>query len=81
MYRIEILPLAGSYVVALKDPDTGDLLKTLSVNASAAEILRFYNAGMDIPTIARALSEKYGVPDERILVDVEAVIAKTGLGL
>lgn len=75
-YRIEILPLAGRYIVALKNPDTGDLMKTLTVNATAAEIIRLYDEGMDIPTIARTLSEKYGVPVDRIHIDAESVIAK-----
>ena len=38
-YRIEMQPLAGRYVVALKDPETGDLVKTFAVNASAAEMM------------------------------------------
>ena len=75
-YRIEILPLAGRYVVALKDPDTGDLVKTLSVNASAAEMIRLYSEGMDISNITQTLSEKYGVPVERIRTDVVALFSQ-----
>ena len=75
-YRIEILPLAGRYVVALKNPDTGDLVKTLSVNASAAEMLRLYGEGMDIPTIAQTISKKYGVPVERVQADAETLISQ-----
>lgn len=75
-YRIEILPLAGRYVVALKDPDSGDLVKTLSVNASAAEMIRLYSEGMDILTIAQTLSEKYGVSMERIRSDAEALFSQ-----
>ena len=75
-YRIEILPLAGRYVVALKDPDTGDLVKTLSVNASAAEMIRLYSEGMDISNITQTLSDKYGVPVERIRTDVVALFSQ-----
>ena len=75
-YRIEILPLAGRYVVALKNLDSGDLVKTLSVNASAAEMIRLYSEGMDIPTIAQTLYEKYGVPVERIRSDAEALFSQ-----
>lgn len=75
-YRIEILPLAGRYVVALKDLDTGDIVKILSVNPSAAEMLRLYRDGMDIPAIAQTLSKKYGAPAERIRADVEALLTK-----
>lgn len=71
-------PLASRYVVALKDPDTGDLVKTLVVNASAAEMIRLYRDGMDIPAIANNLSNKYGVPAERILADARALIGRLG---
>ena len=75
-FRIEILPLAGRFVVALKDPDSGDLVKTLSVNASAAEMIRLYSEGMDIFNIAQTLSEKYGVPMERIRTDAVALFSQ-----
>ena len=75
-YRIEIQPLAGRHVIALKDPDTGDLVKTFAVNASAAEILRLYRDGADVSTIARILSDRYGVSAERVRADAEALLAK-----
>lgn len=71
-------PLAGRYVVAMKDPDTGDLVKTLVVNASAAEMIRLYSDGLDIPAIAKTLSNKYGVPVERTLADAQALIGRLG---
>lgn len=74
LYRIEMQHLAGRYVVALKSLKTGDLLKVFSVNASAAEILRLFQDGMEIPTIAQTLSEKYGVPMARILSDTESLL-------
>lgn len=74
-YRIEIASLAGRYVVALKDPETGDLVKAFAVNASAAEMLLLYRDGADVSTIARTLSEKYGVPADRVRADVEALLA------
>ena len=75
-YRIEMQPLAGRHVVAMKDPDTGDLLKTLVVNASAAEMLRLYLEGFDVSAIADTLSRKYGVPADRIHADVEAFLGQ-----
>ncbi len=78
-YRIEIQPLAGRYVVALKDPATANLVKALSVNGSAAEILRLFRDGMDISTIAKTLSEKYGVPAERVSADAKTVLEQLGL--
>lgn len=75
-YRIEMQPLAGRVVVALKDPETGDPVKVFTVNATAAEILRLYRDGTDVPAIARILSEKYSVPSERILADAEALLER-----
>ena len=75
-YRIEMQPLAGRYVVALKDIQTGDLVKALTVNASAAEIIRLYCGGLDIDAIADSLHQKYGVPEEQVHVDVEALLKK-----
>ena len=78
-YKIEIQPLAGRYVVALKDPVTGNLEKALSVNGSAAEIIRLFSNGMDINTIAKTLSAEYGVPAERVFADARTVIGHLGL--
>lgn len=75
-YRIEMQTLAGRYVVALKDPETGDLLKTLVVNASAAEMLRLYRDGLEVSTISEMLSQKYGIPADRIHADVEAFLGQ-----
>ena len=75
-YKIEMEPLAGRYVVAFKDPDSGNLVKALSLNGSAAEMLRLYMEGNDIPSITRILSERYGVEPERIAADATAFFNK-----
>lgn len=75
-YRIEIQPLAGRYVVALKDIPTGDLVKVLTVNASAAEIIRLLQDGYDARNIAHTLQQKYGISKERVYADVEALIKR-----
>lgn len=75
-YRIEMEPLAGRYVVAFKDPDTGDLVKALVLNRTAAEMLRMHVEGHDIPSIAHALSEKYGAPAGQIAADAESLFVK-----
>ena len=69
-------PLAGRYVVAFKDPEAGTLVKALSLNGSAAEMLRLYMEGNDIPSITRILSERYGVEPERIAADATAFFNK-----
>ena len=73
-YQIEMQPLAGRFVVALKDPGTGDPIKVFTVNVTAAEILCLYRDGADVPEIARILSEKYGVPADRVSADAEAIL-------
>lgn len=75
-YQIEMQPLAGRFVVALKDPETGDLIKVFVVNASAAEMLQLYRDGHDVESIARIISEKYGVPSGHVRADAEALLKK-----
>ena len=75
-YKIEMESLAGRYVVAFKNPDTGNLVKALSLNGSAAEMLKLYMEGNDIPSITRILSERYGVEPERIAADATAFFNK-----
>lgn len=74
-YRIEIEPLAGRYIVALKDPASGELIKTLALNRTAGEILKLHLEGHDIPSIARILSERYGVPADRIADDAKTLLS------
>ncbi len=78
-YRIEMSPLAGRYVVAFKDPESGDLVKTMALNKSAAGMLQMHLDGMDVESIARSLSEKYGVPCEQIAKDASILFDKLGL--
>ena len=72
-------PLAGRYVVAFKDPLTGDLVKTMTLNRSAGEMLQLFLEGNDIMSIAAILSERYGVPKERITRDVTQLFLTLGL--
>ena len=75
-YQIEMEPLAGRYVVALKDSQTGDLVKVFTVNASAAEMIQLYRDGLHIEDIARVISEKYGIPFSVVRNDAEALLKK-----
>ncbi len=75
-YQLEMEPLAGRYVVALKNPETGNLVKVFAVNASAAEMIRLYYDGLDIDSITRVISEKYGVHFSRVRADAEALLKK-----
>ena len=75
-YQIEMEPLAGRHVVALKDSETGDLVRVFVVNASAPEMLLLYRNGLDINDITRIISEKYGVPSDRVRTDAESLLSK-----
>ena len=75
-YQIEMEPLAGRHVVALKNPETGDLVKVFVVNSSAAEMLQLCRDGLDLVEITRVISEKYGVPSDRVRTDAEALLNK-----
>lgn len=75
-YKIEMEPLAGRYVVALKDTQTGDPVRVFTVNASAAEMIRLYRDGLDVEAIARVISKKYGVPFDQVRADAEALLKK-----
>lgn len=77
-YHIEMQPLAGRYVVVLKDPETSDLVKVFAVNASAAEMILLFRDGLDIETIARTLSDKYGASIDRVCADAKALLEKLG---
>ena len=77
--RIEMLPLAGRYVVAFKDPKTGDTLKVLTLNSTAGEMLRLHLDGHDTSSIGRILSERYGVSNRKVTLDAEALFARLGI--
>lgn len=75
-YQIEMQPLAGRYVVALKNPETEDLVKVFTVNASAAEMIRLFRDGLDVDAITRVISEKYGVSSDLVRTDLEVLLKK-----
>ena len=69
-------PLAGRFVVAFKDPETGCLAKAVALNSSAAEMLRLYLDGHDVDSLARILSERYDVEAGQIAADASALFKK-----
>ena len=77
--KIEMQPLAGRYVVAFKDPKTGDILKVLTLNSTAGEMLRLHLDGHDIPSIERLMSERYCVSKRQIALDAEALFSRIGV--
>lgn len=75
-YQIELQPLADRFVVALKDPKTGNPVKVFTVNESAAEMIRLYREGKDTLSIAQTISDQYGIPLDSVHADVEALLGK-----
>ena len=75
-YRIEMQPLAGRFVVAFKDPETGCLVKAVALNGSAAEMLRLHLDGNDVDSIARIFSERYDIDAGHIAADASALFKK-----
>lgn len=72
-YRIEMAPLADRWIVALKAPDTGVLVKTMKVNAMAAEMIRGLSSGLSPEDLAYSISRKYGVSREIVSRDLEPI--------
>ena len=77
--RIEMQSLAGRYVVAFKNPETGDILKVLTLNSTAGEMLRLRLDGHDIPSIGSILSERYGISKGQVALDAEALFTRLGV--
>ena len=73
--RIELEPLAGRYIVAIKDAESGDVVKTLALNSTAGEMIKLHLDGHGVSAIAGILSERYGVPADRIAADAEALLS------
>lgn len=81
-YKIEILPLADYYVVAVKDKDSLELKETFTLNESGADMLRFFCQDMDVEAVAQKISDLYEVPIDSIIRDVNKFadnIRKKGL--
>lgn len=70
-YKIEILPLADYFVVAVKDKETAELKETFTLNESAADMLRLFCQNKDVATVARELSDIYDTPLDIITRHVE----------
>ena len=81
-YKIEILPLADYYVVAVKDKESLELKETFTLNESGADMLRFFCQDMDVEAVAQKISDLYEVPIDSIIRDVKIFadnIRKKGL--
>ena len=70
-YKIEILPLADYFVVAVKDKETAELKETFTLNESAADMLRLFCQNKDVATVANEMSDIYDTPLDVITKHVE----------
>ena len=70
-YKIEILPLADYFVVAVKDKDTAELKESFTLNESGADMLKLFCQNKDVATVASEMSDIYDIPLDVITKDVE----------
>ena len=70
-YKIEILPLADYFVVAVKDKETAELKEAFTLNESGADMLKLFCQNKDIAAVANKMSDIYGMPLDIITKDVE----------
>lgn len=71
-YKVETLPLADHYVVAAKDPETGEVKETFTLNESGVDMLKLFNEGKDAADVAQGIAEMYDAPIELVTKDVYA---------
>lgn len=69
--KIEILPLADYFVVAVKDKETAELKETFTLNESGADMLRLFCQNKDVETVASEMSDIYDISLEIITKHVE----------
>ena len=75
-YKIEILPLADYFVVAVKDKETAELKESFTLNESGADMLKLFCQNKDVATVAREMSDIYDIPLDVITKDVEKFAEK-----
>ena len=71
-HNIEILPLAGHYVVVAQNKETGKTEQVFNLNESGAEMLTLFKEGHDAAAVARIMADRYGVDLSVMSCDVEA---------
>jgi hypothetical protein len=68
--KIEILPLADYFVVAVKDKETLALEETFTLNESGADMLKLFCQDKDEKEVATAIATLYEAPIDIIMPDV-----------
>lgn len=71
-YKVETLPLADHYVVAAKDPETGEVKETFTLNESGVDMLQLFCEGKDAAGVAQGIAEMYDAPVELVTKDVKS---------
>lgn len=69
--KIEILPLADYFVVAVKDKETSELKESFTLNESGADMLRLFCEDKDIAEVAKEMAEMYEAPIDIVTKDVK----------
>ena len=71
-YKVETLPLADHYVVAAKDPETGEVKETFTLNESGVDMLRLFCKGNNVEAVLQEMAEMYHVSSDLLKKDVMA---------
>ncbi|MBQ8656248.1 MAG: PqqD family protein [Prevotella sp.] len=68
-------PLANHYVVAVKEKDTGLLVRTLTTDDNGAEIIKLLQMETSVSDTAKEIAARYNVSPDVVLADVEKLVA------
>lgn len=74
-YKIDMEPLANHYVVAVKEKDTGLLVRTLTTDDNGAEIIKLLQMETSVSDTAKEIAARYNVSPDVVLADVEKLVA------
>ena len=70
--KIDILPLADSYVVVARNKKNENIKESFTLNDTGADMLKLFMEGKDISAVAQAISEMYDARIEVVTDDVTA---------
>ena len=70
--KIDILPLASSYVVVTRNKESGMIKDSFTLNETGADMLKLFMEHKDTIAVAQAIAEMYGAPLEDVKDDVTA---------
>ena len=70
--KIDILPLADSYVVVARNKKNENIKESFTLNDTGADMLKLFMEGKDISAVIQAIAEMYDAPIDVVTDDVTA---------